>query len=429
VPRSVAAAASRDKTLLVEPPVDLTLPEPGSSTTRRILGAYLKRTVTDFLRIPAGRFHSEVADDFTAIRAVVERLSRSAEAGLVFSILRRVTVSTLVRCIDAELWGGGDVGKLDAWLAELDALVAFELARAGALPASGLRLRRAPRRIVSLATRTALTLPAERTVVFSPGRITLEQGASRFDVDLDDLKGLGPGDVTGRAVSQPYHPIAHDLLLAEVDNNPLSSVEAHPEKQGNAVDLGGRTAAEWTEVLRNALERVEKYLPDLAEEMRLVMQLLVPVGYDAERHLSASYAEAIGTAYLSLHPDPMTMTEALIHEFSHNKLNALFRLDPILENAFNPLFSSPVRPDPRPLYGVLLAVHAFTPVARLYELMTEAGDPLSTSPAFTRRYGKIVEGNHEAVVTLSEHAKATPVGRGILDELQRWDAHYARSGH
>ena len=109
--------------------------------------------------------------------------------------------------------------------------------------------------------------------------------------------------------------------------------------------------------------------------MRLLMQLLLPVGFDRERHLSASYAEAIGAAYLSLHPDGMTMAEALIHEFSHNKINALARLEPLLENGDGARFGSPLRPDPRPLHGVLLAVHAFVPVARLYERMIEAADP------------------------------------------------------
>src|SRR6185436_4142373 len=104
--------------------------------------------------------------------------------------------------------------------------------------------------------------------------------------------------------------------------------------------------------------------------------------YDDHKHLSASYQEAIGTIYLTLHPNLMTMAEAVIHEFSHNKLNALFELDELLENAYWPLYTSPVRPDPRPLHGVVLAVHAFQPVARLYERMTDAGHPRARSPDF-----------------------------------------------
>jgi HEXXH motif-containing protein len=122
----------------------------------------------------------------------------------------------------------------------------------------------------------------------------------------------------------------------------------------------------------------------------------------------------------------MTMTEAVIHEFSHNKINALFEIDDVLENAFSPLFKSPVRPDPRPLHGVLLAVHAFIPVARLYEAMREANDPLSRNPSFAARFAKIVEGNHEGMEVLRAHAVPTELGRGVLDELDRWDRHFTR---
>src|SRR5258708_27261484 len=117
---------------------------------------------------------------------------------------------------------------------------------------------------------------------------------------------------------------------------------------------------------------------------------MVPrISWDGVKHLSASYQEILGTIYLTLHPSQMTLTEALIHEFSHNKINALFEVDDVLENAWSPLYTSPVRPDPRPLHGVLLAVHAFLPVARLYEKMTEADHPLARRGEFAQRFARI----------------------------------------
>jgi HEXXH motif-containing protein len=120
----------------------------------------------------------------------------------------------------------------------------------------------------------------------------------------------------------------------------------------------------------------------------------------------------------------MTMTEALVHEFSHNKLNALFELDDVLDNAFSPLVRSPVRPDPRPLHGVLLAVHAFVPVARLYEKMREAGDERATEA----RFAEIVRINREGTEVLQAHARPTAIGKGLMDELDRWDRHFAGRG-
>ena len=411
----------------VEPPRDLTLPEPGSTTTRRVLGLYLRRVLDDLLRLPVGRFRSQVFDGFADTRAVVERALRERRAGAIFSIIRRTTHSTLIRCLQAELFGAGDVDKLDRWLTELTALLALELAATGELPSDGIRLRVRPERLLSSSGGFELSLDARWRLGFKPGRIVLESDSERRELELESLALESKESGDGFAVRHPYHSIADGLCLAEADNNPLSEFEAHPDKQGNAIDLGGRSASDWVSALSDALTLVDEHLPDLGAEIRLVMQTLVPVGYEPEKHLSASYAEAIGTAYLTLHPDPMTMAEALIHEFSHNKINALWALDGVLENAFSPLYRSPVRPDPRPLHGVLLAVHAFVPVARLYERMLEAEHPLSKKPGFERRLAQIASGNHEGFRTLHENARPTPTGRAILDELGRWDAHFARA--
>jgi HEXXH motif-containing protein len=199
--------------------------------------------------------------------------------------------------------------------------------------------------------------------------------------------------------------------------------EAHPDKAGNALDLGGHAASEWVETLARGLELIARYMPELRGEIDLYLQQVVPVGYDERTHLSASYQEVIGTVYMTLHPQLMTMVEATIHEFQHNKLHAELELDPLLHNAFFPLYSSPVRPDARPLQGVLLAVHAFFPVARLYQLMRAANHPGTRSPDFERRYAQIVAGNHEGATVLLEHSNPTPIGRALLDEIRRWDEH------
>jgi len=203
--------------------------------------------------------------------------------------------------------------------------------------------------------------------------------------------------------------------------------EAHPDKEGNALSLGDHSCEEWVSSLRGCLDRIAMYLPELRAEMALGLQQVVPVGYDAEKHLSASYREALGTIYLTLHPDPMTMTEAVIHEFQHNKLNAALDLDPFLENAFTELVTSPVRPDPRPLHGVLLAVHAFLPVAELYLRMRDAGDPLTANPRFAERMRKVIAGNHEGMVTTVGAARGTEAGKALIQEMQGIDERHRQA--
>jgi HEXXH motif-containing protein len=219
-----------------------------------------------------------------------------------------------------------------------------------------------------------------------------------------------------------FHVVDGDVVLALADNNPLAMLDAHPDKRGNAIDLGGRPVREWVDALRQAFALVDAYLPELRDEMRLYVQAIVPVGFFADRHLSASYREAIGTLYLSLHPSPRTMVEALVHEFQHNKLNALLELDDVLENAHEPLYRSPVRPDARPLHGVLLAVHAFVPVAVLYERLIASGDARARAygiASLEARRREVVRINGEGAEVLRAHARPTAVGRGVLDELLR----------
>jgi HEXXH motif-containing protein len=412
----------------VEAPADLTIPDAGSTTLRRVFGRALKRTLATAMRLPLGRFETGASDDYLQLRAALRSLLDSRDStGAVFAVFRRPTVSTLVRCIERELHGQGDVDRLDAWLVELTATIGCELAAAGALPPAGLRFKRCPPRILCLGARRAVH-------VDRPGPLILSARAASFGPASHaalpfEAPAPSPGEMLQAApgvhVSCPFYEIGDDLALCLEDNNPLSSVEAHPDKLGNAIDLGDRSPADWVESLRAARARVEEHLPVLAEEMRLLLQALVPVGASNERHLSASYAEAIGMAYLSWHPDPMTMTEALIHEFSHNKLNALLGLDPLLENAHSMGHVSPVRPDLRPLLGVLLAAHAFIPVAHLYERMLAVDDPLSRRQDFVMRYRQIVTSNHEAVATLGRLGRFTPTGAPLLDELVRWDEHFA----
>lgn len=406
--RAVATAMNAHPAL--PPPRDLTIPDEGSSTARDLLSRALRRLLGEWRALlratPAA---PDERDEVARYATLMDEVFTKTPA-LAASLARRASVSTLVRCLRNAVRSRDDARLKPFELSRaLRAQVGFELALAGQLP-DGLSVTRPPRRLLSLAARAAITLPAG-PVTFRSG--TIEADGCRFE--LADQAGL----------AHPYVPVTGDIVLALEDNNPLAMYEAHPDKQGNAIDLGGQSVEAWRDTLRQALGLVEEFLPPLRGEIDLFVQQLVPVGYDEHRHLSASYQEGIGTIYLTLHPNLMTMTEALIHEFSHNKINALFELDAVLENAWWPLYASPVRPDPRPLHGVVLAVHAFQPVARLYEAMIAAGHPGSKNPDFLRRYEQVKTVNREGAAVVLGHGRPTAVGQGLLDEMRRWNEHFS----
>jgi HEXXH motif-containing protein len=237
------------------------------------------------------------------------------------------------------------------------------------------------------------------------------------DGTLRDLRGTaGASAGLGRRALFDLHGLPG--VFATVDTNPHALDELHPEKHGNAIDLGGRAVEDWRAALDAALELIAQALPGLRAELALSLRRLVPVGFYPEVHLSASYREAPGLVYVSLHPSPLTLAEALIHETQHAKLNALNWLDPVLHNGRTDWAPSPVRPDLRPLMGVLMAVHAFVPVAALHRQLAEQGAPAAQSPEFELRRAQVLQGNHAGLHTLVERGQPTGLGAELLADLQ-----------
>jgi HEXXH motif-containing protein len=403
-------------------PNDLTVPGPESTTTRTVLSAALGRVCRELPGVVRAHGVGALREDAQAIGRQIAAVAKQAP-GAIASVLRRPHTSTLVRVLRST-----EPGAAPELAAELFALVAFDLAWLGML-SSRVTLRHLPPRFVSLTARGALSLPhGSHGATFGSKTIVCERGSSSESIDLESLAGGGSCDGWAR----PYRPVGGEIQLALADNNPLSGIEAHPEKvTPNTVDLGGRGEVEWTAGIGAALSTIEKALPGTARDVHTVLQQVVPTGFDAEKHLSCSYQEDVGTIYLSLHPSALTMAEAVVHEVSHNKLNALFDLDPVIYNGRQELYASPVRPDPRPIHGVLLAVHAFVPVACMYEaLLADSSTPRGPGEerSLRERFAAVVRSNRAGTEVLRQHARPTPVGEGLLAELFDWDQHFRARG-
>ncbi len=233
---------------------------------------------------------------------------------------------------------------------------------------------------------------------------------------------LAEGEAWDNGGETAFIPLNHGGWLALADNNPLATLEAHPDKEGNALSLGGRSVTEWTAAIDGARALLADVLPDLAAEHAGVLAAVVPVGFEPEKSLSASYREAIGVVYLTLHPRPVILAEALLHEVQHNKLNLLSWSDPLIQDD-GVLVVSPVRPDPRPMLGVLLAVHALLPVAQMHIELLKRGDARG-EPA---RLRAVLQQNREGIEVL-RGARATPIGQRLIDgmiALEGWQREVA----
>ncbi|MBI4956740.1 MAG: hypothetical protein HY908_32275 [Myxococcales bacterium] len=399
---------------------DLALPRPGSDTLRTVLSLALRRALAEL--VPA--LHPRRARGAVRRRELAALCARLAdvgrrEPGALAQALRQPTVGTLLRCLrHAEEPGSGD----SALAFELGLTLAAELAAAGAL---GGRVELTPTpgsrpRVCVLGLRAAWQAPAgTRRIVLEDGVVRHELAGRAHELALD-ARAVGRLRPEGEpSLEVAYLPVAEGTALALFDNNPLALLEAHPDKAGSGLDLGAEPPETWVAALGAARDLVAEVLPELARELALAIPLCVPVGCYADRHLSASYREAVGIIYLSLHPSPLTMAEALVHELSHNKLHAVLEHDELLVDDAVPRYPSARRPDPRPLRGVLLALHAFAPVAELYARLLAAGHPLLADAGARARLATIVGGNRADLDTLRSAMHPTAVGAALLEELGR----------
>jgi HEXXH motif-containing protein len=370
----------------------LVLPAPGDSALKSLKKKLALLVLETLLVGPSPQ----------SLRHFVETIARSADRQKLRAALERVDVMPPLLALRA--------GVVDP-----------DSALADAVPALLAALGRSSESFIWDAPVRCVIDPASRRLLrFDPPARGLLIDPSGIEARLADGARIELDAPSGAHIERPFFELARHPgpLLSLVDTNPLAMLEEHPDKEGNALSLGAHPIEEWQHALAEALDLVFFALPDLHMEMLASLERIIPVGYEPEKHLSASYREAPGLVYLTLHPSPLTLAEAFIHETQHGKLNVLRWFDPLMTNADSAWTSSPVRPDMRPLSGVLLAVHAFVPVAALHLRLLERDHPISRTEPFATRRAEVLASNAEGLRTLEQMADPTPLGRKVLNALR-----------
>ena len=115
--------------------------------------------------------------------------------------------------------------------------------------------------------------------------------------------------------------------------------------------------------------------------------------------------------------DEISIGDLLVHESSHVRLELMRQFDPLWEDREpDKRHESPWRQDPRPLWGLILGVHAFLNVAQYYQRVSKylGGDEHAEM---------LFERQKEKITTAWERAKAfvkpTPLGEPFFTELEK----------
>jgi HEXXH motif-containing protein len=175
----------------------------------------------------------------------------------------------------------------------------------------------------------------------------------------------------------------------------------------------------WISILNDAWEWVTDHEPLLAAEMPLILRAIVPVKSNAKNiHASGSFKEAPGLIALSWDSDQPILVDALVHEYHHQKLNALLNLDPLIVGpTFEPIYYSPWRSDARPLLGILHGVYTFQAVLQFWIKVLEAKSLGTYEPSIRERIFTLNSQIQTALNTLRDHAIWSTLGEAFFGAI------------
>jgi hypothetical protein len=175
-----------------------------------------------------------------------------------------------------------------------------------------------------------------------------------------------------------------------------------------------------------ALQRAARLLAEYWLEMHaeistLLKQLFV---FRSEKVIGFVDFRSNGSVWLreSAIRKPLQLAEELIHEVSHVRLNVGHAVDPLFLNDDRETYSSPLRRDARPMFGVFHQMFVLCRLREFYLRVIAKGKPaggeaLRSGIAVEARLGEIEKNLAESFRIVAAHAKLTASGEALVREV------------
>ena len=173
-----------------------------------------------------------------------------------------------------------------------------------------------------------------------------------------------------------------------------------------------------------SLRRLRRIDPVLVGEFEaLVRELILVVGESGVDYQFAGGSSYTlwGALFLNAehHTSEVAVIEALAHESAHSLLFGFCHDEPLVNNADDELFSSPLRVDPRPMDGIYHATYVSARMYRVLSVLLESGDLSADETAFVRSARDEDEENFFAGLgVVREYALLTGTGRALMAEAE-----------
>lgn len=150
----------------------------------------------------------------------------------------------------------------------------------------------------------------------------------------------------------------------------LNEIALELQKSANlAVSLSLITDNSYRSQVNNALSLLRSVNKDFyAEYKNIITEIVLTEGNEL---ISSSHPFIIGTIFLCPKPSWTTsmFAELIVHETSHQVLDLLTSIDPLIENS-DALGASPLRNDKRPLISILHAIFVLRRLMHFYQCLS-----------------------------------------------------------
>ena len=247
------------------------------------------------------------------------------------------------------------------------------------------------------------------SLVCERGRVRLESGSVRLEVDIDGVVVEQQGNVMFWGGTRAH--LGTTIVEVPVHDPTLTS----PTWQDFPILTDPKDGRLMAERLVRAHAWLQRFDPFVAENCAALTGAVLPVrGGRAGTFGSASREEAIGLMFLPQTPMIDVLAESLLHEASHQ---LLFRIDlaaPVLSQDDRvDRFYSPWRQDARPLDMVLHGAFVFAGVAALYARCANENWPeVEPHDAAGRSYRRIRQAER-AMSTVRRHGHLSRSGQVV----------------
>jgi hypothetical protein len=251
--------------------------------------------------------------------------------------------------------------------------------------------------------------------------------------DIDEASRL-----LQQMISLPVHPGDISIIeLVDPEQDPIArryaSLLVDPESDDSLkfeiFPPSPEAATNCRRFIKDAFDLMDAGDPELAAEIRaLLREIVLAAGTLEAKAMTFDGASAFmlwGAIIINANQPKreLTMVQMLAHESSHNLLFGLSADEPLVENSPDELFSSPLRMDPRPMYGIYHATFVLARMHRAVKGLLDSGILSATQKEIAE---KDLADNARlfanGIETVDRFGKLTPLGKIVMDGAKAYMA-------